>query len=49
MVHALETEPELFIRTQQFLPYFKELKESQYTFDIQKNKKTKQKQENENS
>jgi len=38
MAYALETEPEMFIRTQLFLVYFKALKESQYTFDIQKNK-----------
>ena len=38
MAYALETEPKMFIRTQLFLAYFKALKESQYTFDIQKNK-----------
>jgi len=38
IAYALEREPEMFIKTQLFLAYFKELKESQYTFDIQKNK-----------
>lgn len=41
MAYALETEPKMFIRTQLFLAYFKALKESQYTFDIQKKNKNK--------
>ena len=39
MVHALETEPELFIRTQQFLPFFKELKEASTPLTYKKTKK----------
>ena len=38
MPYALEREPEVFIRTQRLFVYFKALKESQYTFDKQKEK-----------